>query len=170
MHRYNDYISATRRWLQYYNKFKASIDCMSEDLRILEACVKEEEAAPIARYGDTLAGGQSELNSIERAVDRRIKQQQEISQVKANIIELQRIIARVDCAMNTLDDDSKGIIQGRFIDGYSWERVGLQHHLSESGVRKKGNRALEDIALVIFGVKAKPEQLSFVFINVSVKV
>ena len=165
MQKYNDYIITTRHWLRHYNRFKASIDCMNGDLRILEASAKEEEAAPIAHYGDTPAGGQSELNSIEKAVDRKIKQQRMITQIKADIAELQRMISKIDRAMETLDDDSRGIIQECYIDGYSWLQVGLQHHLSESGARKKGNRALEDIALVIFGIKAKPQQLSFVFFN-----
>lgn len=165
MQKYNDYIITTRQWLKHYNRFKASIDCMNEDLRMLEVSVKEEEAAPIAHYGDMPAGGQSELNSIEKAVDRKIKQQGLITQIKADIAELQRIITKVDRAMDTLDDDSRDIVQGCYIDGYSWLQVSLQHHLSESGARKKGNRALEDLALVMFGIKAKPQQLSFIFIS-----
>ncbi len=165
MQKYNDYINVTRRWLRYYNKFKAAIDGMNEDLRMLETLLKEDEAAPVAHYGDSPVGGESELNSVEKAVERRMKQRQQISQIKADLAELKRIVSRVGIALETLDDDSREIIQERFIDGYSWEQVGIRHHMSESGIRKKGNRILGDLALVIFGIKANPHQLSFVFLD-----
>ena len=164
MQEYNDYIITTRRWLQYYNRFKAAIDCMVDDLKTIEEELEDGElAAPIAKYGDMPAGGNPELNAVERATDRRIKLQSKRQKVKSDIGELRRVTHRVDRALNTLDEETKGIIKGRFIDGYSWEQVAIGCHMSESGTRKRGNRALSDLALVMFGVKVRPEQLSFVF-------
>lgn len=165
MNGYNDYAGITRQWLRRYNDFSMAAKNMNADVKILvqEIAANEDMTAPIAKYSSMPSSGKSELNAVESSTARRLEKERQIEMVKNDVIELERVIAKIDRAINSLDGESADIIKSYYIDRQSWAKIADKHHYSEEWARKKSNKAIKRMALIIFGMKAMPEQLSFVF-------
>lgn len=162
---YNDYINTTRRWLSNYNRFKVSIKNMSDDIdeqkRIL--AISSDMGAAVAKYGDSPGGGTPELYPVEMSADMRIKRQERIRQLMINLSEVRRVIEKIDLSIDALSDEEAALVRGHYIDGESWWQIAQRNHYSESWARKKTGKALKHLSLMIFGTKAVPEQIHFVF-------
>lgn len=162
---YNDYISTTRRWLSNYNRFKISVKNMTDDIteqkKILD--VADDMGAAIAKYGDSPGGGTPELYPVEMSAEMRMKRQERIRQLMINRGEVIRILEKLDVSIDSLSDEEASLIRNHYINGASWWQIAEQNHYSESWARKKTGKALKHLALMIFGAKAMPEQIRFVF-------
>ena len=77
--------------------------------------------------------------------------------------EIQRLIDKIDWAVSTLPQEDQDILKEHYFDRISWEKIGNNHSYSERWAREKGGKALRKVAFVLFGVRARPQQLSFVF-------
>lgn len=165
MREYNDYISITRRYLKNYNQFKISVENMQDDIKYLEESIDRNMniAAPISRYGDEPSGGTSELNAVERAADQRMHMEKQLDALKLNVKELTLRIRKIDRAIDSLKKEDSEIIKEFYFDDYDWEFIGHTHSLSPKRARDRGGAALKQIAFMIFGVKAKPYGVSFIF-------
>ena len=165
MYEYNDYIATTRRWLKDYNRFLVCVDGMRDDMKLLQDKLASDPAmaAPIAKYEDMPGGGTPELQTVEKAAADRIKMEERLQQLRTDVAEIERKIKKLDDAMDTLETETRAIVEEHFIDGYNWFHVGCTHSISESWARKRGNRALADITFLIFGHRSCPPQRSFVF-------
>lgn len=163
MQKYNDYTRTVIGYLRNYNKFKIAIKNMEEDKQA-KLNMLNDHSVPIAKYSDQPGGGSSELNQTEAAASLRMKLKDDIKQIELNIEELQRIITKTDRAIAGLSEEHKQIVTLR-LDGYSWERIGEITYCSGKWSKIKHNKAVEDIAFMMFGQDACPEQLSFCFIS-----
>ncbi|MBR1693833.1 MAG: hypothetical protein IJ709_00285 [Selenomonas sp.] len=149
-----------------YNTFKAAVAGMNIDIeeqqRLLDK--SEELTAPIAQYsGMPRGGGGNGLNGVEAAAQDRIHRQNEIYRQMLNRDEIQRLIDKIDWALSTLPQEDQYILKEHYFDRISWEKIGNNHSYSERWAREKGGKALRKVAFVLFGVRARPQQLSFVF-------
>ena len=164
---YNDYVRTVRIWMKEYNNFKAMVDAMDEDIetqtRLLDQA--SDLTAPIAKYDGMPRGGSSSLNAVESAAQDRIRRQYAIYQERLNRDEVQRILDRIDRALHSLPQEEMEVLTEFYIEKKSWDQIGDSHHYSERWARDKGGKALKTVAFFIFGMRAKPEQLSFVFLE-----
>lgn len=165
MNRYNEYISMTRSRLRNYNNFLVSIQNKTEDIayeeRMLDECA--DMAAPVSKYGGGIGGGAPELTPVERAADKRIKRTARLSELRRDKDEMMRIVSKIDYSVGNLKDEEAEIIREYYFNGKSWETIGYEHSMSERWAREKGNRAIKELALMMFGLKAVPRQINFVF-------
>ena len=164
---YNDYVRTVRIWMKEYNNFKAMIVAMDEDIeaqtRLLEQA--SDLTAPIAKYDGMPRGGSAPLTAVESAAQDRIRREHAIYKEKLNRDEIQRILDRVDRALHSLDQEGREVLEEFYIEKKSWEQIGNDHHYSERWARDKGGKALKAVAFFIFGVRADPQQLEFVFLD-----
>lgn len=163
---YNDYISTTRSWLKCYNDFKSNIQIINNDLKSLGDEIENANniaVPPIAKYSSEPGGGTSELNSVESAAVKLMKLKNNIEQLKNDQMELLRIISKIDIAIEALENDEACLIRGHYINSESWRALGHKLSYSEEWARKKGGAALKRMALMLWGLKAVPQQLKFVF-------
>lgn len=72
---------------------------------------------------------------------------------------------RLDRSIKALGYADKVIAEERFIDGASWIRIADTLHMSETAVRKRSGKVLEQIATMMFGPTAIPVQTHFVFFD-----
>jgi hypothetical protein len=159
---YNDYVGITRRYLKNYNQLRIAIENLDEDINARKELLRDESVA-ISRYGTQPGGGFSELTQAEAAAAKRVKCEQEIIELQSNKAEIERIIRKVDRALEGLSDADCDLVKGYYIDGYSWRQLGQQQFCSEKWARDKGNKALKEVAFMVFGIVVKPRQLRFVF-------
>lgn len=163
MRGYNDYVFLTKRYLKSYTYLKKSVEFMKGDIEALETELKLGVAAPIAKYGDEPRGGCPELNTVETAVDKRIRLKNRIDALREDILTTQRLLDKVDRALQSLDVNTKHMVMDHYYAGMGWEEVGDRYHYSGKRAGEIGRKALENVALMLFGIKARPVQLSFVF-------
>lgn len=162
MKEYNDYVETTKEWLRKYNQFKIIISNIDDDIADCQSLLRNESVA-ISHYGDEPGGGSGELNSTESAANRRIKIEKHILDSTRNKAEIERIIRKIDRSLAGLSDADCDLVKGHFIDGYSWGQLGNKSYCTEKWARDKGNKALKEVAFMVFGVCARPRQLRFVF-------
>ena len=162
MNEYNDYVGMTKRYLKSYNQLRITAKNLDEDIEASQVMLQDESVA-ISRYGGEMGGGSGELNAVEAAADRRTKMKQQIEDMKRDQAEIERVLRKIDRALEGLSDGDRDLVQGHFIDGYSWQQLGNKAYCTEKWARDKGNKALKEVAFMVFGVCVRPRQLRFVF-------
>lgn len=162
MNEYNDYVGMTRRYLKSYTKLQITVKNLDEEIEAQKTML-QDEAVAISRYGDEPGGGSSELNATESAASRRIMIENRIVDMECDKAEIERVLRKIDRALDGLSDGDRDLVQGHFIDGYSWQQLGNKAYCSEKWARDKGNKALKEVAFMVFGVCVRPRQLRFVF-------
>ena len=162
MNEYNDYVGMTRRYLKSYNQLQITVKNLDEEIEAQKTML-QDEAVAISRYGDEPGGGSSELNATELAASRRIMVENRIADMKCDKAEIERVLRKIDRALEGLSDGDRDLVQGHFIDGYSWGQLGNKAYCTEKWARDKGNKALKEVAFMVFGVCVRPRQLRFVF-------
>lgn len=164
MKKYNDYTEAVLRYLRKLNELKAYYVNLQEEIASKEEILRTV-STPIARYSLSPAGGGENCSSVERDWERRTKIEDELNALRINKTALKINLAKLERALDSLDDESRRVVMMRWIDGRKWEYIAITLHCSPKNCRDKGKAALEKIALMVFGPAAMPEQLSFVFFS-----
>ena len=159
---HGDCIKETKRILGQYNKMKVAVQNLTEEIEARTAALQGESIA-IARYGDEPMGGTAELTATEAAAERRIKTTADIAVMEKRKQDMERTLRAVDRALSCLSADDERIVRGRYIDGYAWWQVAREAGYTEKWTRDKGAKALCDVALMLFGVSAKPAQIKLMF-------
>lgn len=136
--RYNDYVRMTKQRLSEYNNFLVYVENARKELKVKE-------------------------KSLGSALDCSTPIAEEIDIIKRNVSEVQLQIDNIRRALDSLDHDSRQVIHEYYIGKKSWEQIAQDMHYSTKWVREKRRKALQDIAIMLFGARAKPKQLSFVF-------
>lgn len=162
MKEYNDYIEMTFGYLRNYNKFLIVIENLKSE-KEAKLLLLADQSVAISKYGDDSAGGVCELNQTEAAASRRMETQAEIEKINREIAELQRILSKVDRAINGLNEEDQRVITMFYLDRRSWREIADALYCSADWARKRGKKAVSEIAFMIFGGKACPDQLSFCF-------
>ena len=142
-------IARTRECLRQYRPMRAAADNLKAEARELTARLSDVPAA-IAKYGDDPGGGTTELNAIEQSVDKRIRLEERIKQIREELRERERKLRRIDTALDGLPYQLRGLIIAHYIEGRSWLELAELSNYSESWTRKRGKRALQYVATSIF--------------------
>lgn len=147
----NRYISITRSYLKKYNQFKITIENLTDEITAQEELLNSDVAASISKYGDDTIGGTSELNTVESAVYRHEIIEKRISEMRANVTDIERIIRKVNRAIEGLSKENKQLITAYYIDGKNWQEIGKDNYFTEKWARDKGNKAIKELSKMIFG-------------------
>lgn len=161
MREYGDYIKETKRILRNYNKMKVAVRNLTDEIEAQEAMLQGESISAI-RYGDDRIGGAGELTATEAAAERRIKIEEGIADMRIRRDEMERTIRAVDRAFECLSDVDERLVRGRYIDGYAWWQMTRETGYAEKWARERGGKALCDVALMMFGVIARPVQMKLI--------
>ena len=159
---HGDCIKETKRILGQYNKVKVAVQNLTEEIEARTAALQGESVA-IARYGDEPMGGTSELTATEAAAEKRMKTTADIAVMEKRKQDMERTLRAVDRALSCLSEEDERLVRGRYIDGYTWRHVAYDVGYAETWADKRGRRALQDIALMLFGACRKPLQMRLVF-------
>lgn len=164
MKKYNDYIQTIIRYLSRNDELHTYLKNLEADKAAKEEMIRTIMHPITAQYSLTAGCSKSsDTSKVEQEFERRDKIQHDIIELNLNITEIKTNIARVERAMDQLDYESQVILKGRWIERNSWEFISCQVHSNIKTCRRKHDEALESMATAVFGPKAVPEQLSFVF-------
>jgi hypothetical protein len=158
-----DYIKLTRQYLKKYNQLKIAVQNLDDEIHAQEMLLESESISSV-RYGDdAVSGGRGELNVTEAAADRRIKTEKRIDRMRQEKAELERILRKIDRALDGVSELDCDLVRGHYINGESWQALGDRHFCSEKWARDRGGRALREVAYMVFGIYIGPRQMRFVF-------
>ena len=116
----------------------------------------------LRRYNDfrvAVADMKKEVNEREK----RLNQEEQLERLKADINKIELVLDRIDRALDALDDETAALLKERFIKKESCVKIAFKFNFSESCIRQKSAKAVERMALIMFGMKAMPKHTSFVF-------
>jgi hypothetical protein len=157
--RYNDYICVTEGYLENWNGLIAAIQNMNELLKDKqeELEIARDAAPPVAQIGQTSlfgGGGANKLTQPEAVYEKIQSLTREIEGMKKEIKSLQSLVNRLDRARMALKPELKRLVEMRYVDEAYWEDIQAELHYSERWCRELIDRAVEDMAIAIFGTKA----------------
>lgn len=164
---HNDYEDLTKKYLRKYNTFKLTAKALEEDINTKEQILAAslDVSAAIAKYGDMPVEGNSELTCVEAACEHRLKERTEIQNMKNDLAEVNRLLEKIDMAFKVTDGTVSKMIEDYYMYGYSWEQISVRQHYSPRWCREKVKKAVKDMSVVIFGIKAWPQQQSLIFVR-----
>ena len=115
---YNDYVMITKQYLRQYNQLRFT----AESKRIQAKDIREELAgssdiaAPIAKYGNQTGGGSPELNAVEAAANRRVKNAEKADLCEEEAKRIEHLLEVVDHALASLDDRDQALLRGHYLE------------------------------------------------------
>lgn len=145
-----DFIKETRDCLKQYNQFRVAIENLKDDIADLQEELEMDTAAPIAKY-DSAGGGNSTNTPVEAAAARRDKLMAMIRDNERQIKNLERIIRKIDRAINELKPDDQWLIRGHFIEHHRWAELSAEKFFTEKWARERSRKAIKQIAFMVFG-------------------
>ena len=156
---HNDYLLLTRGYLKDYKRL---MDMRKGWIAEMNDTQRELASVPVAvsKYGNEPGGGSGESSPTERLAARRMALQQKYGMRQKDVAEIARLEALLYHAFEAIGKEDARILKSHYIDGATWYDIGDELGYSYQGIRKKGSRALRDLAQYIFGLKAaRPQQI-----------
>ena len=149
---YNDYLLLTRGYLKDYKRL---MDMRKGWIAEMSDTQRELASVPVAvsKYGDEPGGGSRESSPTERLAARRMALQQKYGMRQKDVAEIARLEALLYHAFEAIGKEDARILKSHYIDGATWYDIGDELGYSYQGIRKKGSRALHNLAQYIFGLK-----------------
>ena len=145
-----NYYKATEKFLYNYNSLKASIENMKQEIEEMdyrEISAIDYEHEPTS---ETYAFHSTTEESAVYAADKKSLLEQRIKTTEGKI-------ERIDRAIEALNDTEKQIITERYINGKQWWQVAYSVRINERWCREIRRRAVNKIAIGLFGEEALPK-------------
>lgn len=145
-----NYYKATEKFLHNYNSLKASIENMKQEIEEMDyreiSAIDYEKEPTSETYAFHSATEESAIYAAERKnlLEKRIK----ITESK---------LERIDRAIEALNDTEKQVITERYMGGKQWWQVAYSVQYNERWCKEIRRRAVNKIAIGLFGEKAMHE-------------
>lgn len=166
---HNDYINAVREYLKRYHEFNTYIKNIKADMDDLRARESLSAAPKIPSLSHAPGGTGIMTSQEENAMYEKESIEVRIHKLQSDLAKIEPLMRRLDRSIEALSYADKVIAEERFISGASWLCIADILHMSETAVRKRAGRVLEQIAAMMFGPAAIPVQTHFVFFDESGK-
>ncbi|RKD22442.1 phage transcriptional activator, RinA family [Caminicella sporogenes DSM 14501] len=142
-----NYYKATEKFLYNYKFLKISIENMETELKELEPV-----GATAINYENEKTGITYKINKTVENEALHIISQKEI--LKNRIEKTKRLVNRIEKALETLNDSERKIIEKRYFETKQWFEIAYEAKYSEFWCREIKNRAINKLAVALFGVEA----------------
>lgn len=157
--RYNDYCIVTEGYLEHFNGMKIAVGNMRDLLedKKAELATVRDAAPPVAQVGQTsftFGGSDVKLTQPEAACDRIQTLEEDIKAIEADKKKLERLIYRISRAKMELHPEFNRLLELRYMEEQSWDVIAGEVNYSERWCRELLDRAVEKIAVGLFGSRA----------------
>lgn len=151
---YNDYTAAVKRWLRNYRTFKTYIQNADDELVAREKEIYLDTVASVASYGEDKRGGAGQLSRVEYLTDKHLERARELTTERESVENIRRTLSKIDRALDTLTNTERRLLVGQYMDGMTWDELGREFNYTGKWARMKGAKALQSIAVMLFGAIA----------------
>lgn len=149
----NEYIQAVIKYLSQNSEMQAHLKILESDKTAKQAILSTIKY-PHAKYTETGCFGTDIRSKVEQEMERRDKLRNELADINLSSIEIKTNLDKMTNALNQLDDISRVIIKGRYIEHDTWEHISHQVHYGIKACRRKHDKALQSMAISMFGLEA----------------
>lgn len=165
---YNDYINATKEYLQRYDEFAQFVKSTKQEIKYCKDLLAQD-AAPASPVLSSAGGGGGEKQSVEdRALAAHEKLRSRIAGYEQELADIEPIIQKVKSSMEALNSFNSlqhHILDDRYRKRRSWDAVAMACNVSYSTCRAQAQDGLVSLTRMVFGPKAVPFQTSIVFFH-----
>ena len=151
----NDYIGVTKSYLRNYNLYTEYLNNARHTLADIDKQLASE-SIKTSRYGNEPSGGYSELNGIEMSATRRMELEQEREDLCKEMYSVERVISCINRSIPKLTEDKQKLIRGFYFAKKSYIELTMDYHVSKEWCRNLLRQAESELAIMVFGMKAKP--------------
>lgn len=151
---YNDYTATVKRWLRNYRSFKTYVQNADDEIAAREKAIYLDTVASVAIYSGENRGGAGELSHVEYLADKHLEKEKEFAAERASVENLRHTLNKLDRALDTLTDTERKLIIGQYMDGMTWDELGREFNYTGKWARMKGAKAIQSIAVMLFGAIA----------------
>lgn len=151
MQQYNDFYHLTEGYLRNYTEFTIALENM-KTARLQKKAELESTKLPTAKYG-VEPGGAKELTQPEAYSDRLIMLERGIHSLGVDIVGLQLLLDRVDCAMGSLAEVEGKLVKLRYYGRRQWQAVAEETGYSERQCKRLTRKAVWRVCESLFGHK-----------------
>lgn len=146
-------IVKVKNWFAHYTAWKGFIRNTAILIQNLKAEMELEAAPAGVRYDLVPGGGGGKHDSTEeRNLERKEQIQAKITQLEQRARTARNRITIMDSTMEALHPLEKELLQYRDIEGLKWAAVALRIGVNEKTARVAHQKALEKVAITIFGI------------------
>ena len=161
---HNDYLNAVREYLFRYREFSQYIKNLKVDIIECDALLGQDAAPATPSFSPTGGcGGGESISQEERLFMRREEIQRKRDHYKAELTRIEPTMNRIDQSLKAMEEVNlvdKAILVDRYVDKVSWEGTARNANCSIGFCRKRASIALENLTVMVCGLKAVPAQNS----------
>ena len=151
----NYYRRLARMYLGDYNGMRESVHAWAAEKKSIEAELSSVPVA-ISKYGGEPSGGTGELNVVEQQAQNRIELEQRLDEIVLDTKKVQAFMDKIENAVSSLDAETCQIVWEHYVEGIAWNTVGDRIYMDGKSAARRGQRAMNQIATILFGLKAQP--------------
>lgn len=145
-----NYYGITEKYLYNYRPLKASIENMEKEISDLDYYI----ASSIKL--DYIGGIGYKGSITEMAA---INIQEKKDNIRFEIRKLEDRLERIDRSLEALSEIERYIIEDKYFEGREWWKIAYKLRYSERWCKELRRRAVEKIAISLFGEKAMKEEI-----------
>lgn len=149
-----NYYKATEKFLYNYNSLKASIENMKQEIEEIEYL-----GMSAINYDHEITGKTFAFHSLTESEAMRAADRKQMLQQRIEILESK--IERIDRAIEALNKTEQKIINLRYKEGRQWWEIAYEMRYSEKWCKELRKRAVNKIAVGLFGEDALPKDFPF---------
>lgn len=166
MKRYNDYENIVYGYLNNYTQFVAKSKNIELEISLLYDKIEELNDIKTTKYDKILSGSSGNSSSVEQALERKIKIEEQIKGLRMDKKQIDTVLNRIDNAINSLRTPDKIIITERFIHAAYWKDISEKVGYSERTCQRMALEAIEKIVKNLFSKPAYEQgRLNFIFVD-----
>lgn len=166
MKRYNDYENIVYGYLNNYTQFVAKSKNIELEISLLYDKIEELNDVKTTKYDKILSGSSGNSSSVEQVLERKIKIEEQIKDLRMDKKQIDTVLNRIDNAINSLRTPDKIIITERFIHEAYWKDISEKVGYSERTCQRMALEAMEKIVKNLFSKPAYEQgRLNFIFVD-----
>lgn len=152
-------IDNTYKCLRGLSHWKRRAVLLRADIEDLEKRIKADAVPGVS---DMASQGRSGFlaSQEERATERREQWEAKIQEKQDALCRIEPKIGRITRAIESLPDNERKIIEGKYLDGLTWERLASNLCSSITYCRTHADKAIGTLAIALYGPSAFPSLMN----------
>lgn len=151
-----EYIKKTKSCLKAMPHWKRRAVLLRADIEDLQGRIRADAVPRVSDMASQGRGSSFLASQEERAAERREQWEAEIQEKQDALCRIEPKIGRITRAIESLPDNERKIIEGKYLDGLTWQGLAMKMNYSAGYCRIHADKAIGDLAVMLFGQNACP--------------
>lgn len=153
-------IGNTYKCLRGLHHWQRRAALLRADIEDLQGRIRADTAPRVSDMASQGRGSSFLASQEERAAERREQWEAEIQEKQDALCRIEPKIGRITRAIESLPDNERKIIEGKYLDGLTWERLASNMCSSITYCRTHADKAVGTLAIALYGPSAFPSLMN----------